>query len=131
MSIGCRCGHAESPIGQAVSVEGPPCAHSPAGFKARAEAVWALGGGWTEGTWDLSSPTKDQTRTPCTGRRSLNHWTTREVPPPGNVWRMWYTKMRINQETGRRDPGNRIFNRDDLSSRECLAEGCTSQRWSL
>ena len=30
--------------------------------------------------WDLSSQTRDGTRTPCNGRRSLNHWTTREVP---------------------------------------------------
>ena len=29
---------------------------------------------------DLSSLTKDRTRTPCIGRRSLNHWTAREVP---------------------------------------------------
>ena len=32
------------------------------------------------GMWDLSSLTRDQTRTPCIGRWSLNHWTTREVP---------------------------------------------------
>ena len=30
--------------------------------------------------WDLNSPTRDQTHTPCIGRQSLNHWTTREVP---------------------------------------------------
>ena len=30
------------------------------------------------GIWDLSSPTRGQTRAPCIG--SLNHWTTREVP---------------------------------------------------
>ena len=30
--------------------------------------------------WDISSPTRDQTRTPCIGRRSLNHWTAREIP---------------------------------------------------
>ena len=30
--------------------------------------------------WDLSSLTRDRTHTPCIGRRSLNHWTTREVP---------------------------------------------------
>ena len=35
---------------------------------------------WLGGMWDLSSPTRDQTRTPCIGRRSLNHWTTKEVP---------------------------------------------------
>ena len=28
---------------------------------------------------DLSSPTRNQTCTPCIGRRSLNHWTAREV----------------------------------------------------
>ena len=35
---------------------------------------------WPQGMWDLSSPTRDGIRTPCIGRRSLNHWTTREVP---------------------------------------------------
>ena len=36
---------------------------------------------WLRGTWDLSSPTRDRTRTaPCIGKRSLNHWTAREVP---------------------------------------------------
>ena len=32
------------------------------------------------GMRDLSSPTRDRTRTPSTGRQSLNHWTAREVP---------------------------------------------------
>ena len=31
--------------------------------------------------WDLSSLTRDQTLTLCIGRQSLNHRTTREVPP--------------------------------------------------
>ena len=35
---------------------------------------------WPWGMWDLSSPPRDQTRTPCIGRQSLTHWTTREVP---------------------------------------------------
>ena len=35
---------------------------------------------WPVGMWDLSSPTKDRTCTPCTGRQRLNHWTAREVP---------------------------------------------------
>ena len=35
---------------------------------------------WLQGMWDLSSLTRDQTCTPCTGRQSLNHWTTREAP---------------------------------------------------
>ena len=30
--------------------------------------------------WDLSSPTGDQARIPCTARWILNHWTTRKVP---------------------------------------------------
>ena len=35
---------------------------------------------WPQGMWNLSSPTRDRTQTPFTGRRSLNHWTSREVP---------------------------------------------------
>ena len=31
-------------------------------------------------TRHLSSPTRDQTHVPCTGKRILNHWTTRVVP---------------------------------------------------
>ena len=31
------------------------------------------------GMWDLSSPTRDWTCTPCIGRRSLSHWTARDV----------------------------------------------------
>ena len=30
--------------------------------------------------WDLSSPTRNQTHTPCVGRQSLNHCATREAP---------------------------------------------------
>ena len=32
--------------------------------------------------WDLSSLTRDQICVPCIRRRSLNHWTTREIPKP-------------------------------------------------
>ena len=35
---------------------------------------------WPQGMWDLSSPTRERTCTPCTGRQSLNHWTTGKVP---------------------------------------------------
>ena len=38
-------------------------------------------GFWPRGMPDLSSQTRDQTLTPSTGRRSLNHWTIREVHP--------------------------------------------------
>ena len=34
---------------------------------------------WRRGVWDLSSPTRDRTRTPCIGRWSLHHWAAREV----------------------------------------------------
>ena len=30
--------------------------------------------------WDFSYLTRDQIHTPCIGRQSLNHWTTREAP---------------------------------------------------
>ena len=32
------------------------------------------------GMWDLSSLTRDQMHTLCTGGMSSNHWTTSEVP---------------------------------------------------
>ena len=35
---------------------------------------------WPWGMWDLSSSTRDWTHISRFGRRSLNHWTTREVP---------------------------------------------------
>ena len=35
---------------------------------------------WPRGTWDLKSLTRGPTHTHCIGRRSLNHWTTSEVP---------------------------------------------------
>ena len=35
---------------------------------------------WRWGMWDLSFLTRDQTHIPYIGRRSLNHWTAREVP---------------------------------------------------
>ena len=35
---------------------------------------------WPQGMWDLSFLTQDWTHIPWTGRQSLNHWTTREVP---------------------------------------------------
>ena len=36
------------------------------------------------GMWDLSSPTRDWTHTPCIGRQTLNHWTAREVRSLGS-----------------------------------------------
>jgi len=42
-------------------------------------SIWyfALLGAW--GMWDPSSVTRDWTHTPCIGRWSLNHWTTKDV----------------------------------------------------
>ena len=39
-----------------------------------------LGGAVLCGMCNLSAPTRDRTRAPCSGRWILNHWTTREVP---------------------------------------------------
>ena len=39
---------------------------------------------------DLSSPTRDRTHIPCSGRWSLNHWTTREVPAVASyIYSLW------------------------------------------
>ena len=35
---------------------------------------------WQQGMWDLSYLTRDQTCTPCIGRRSLNHWMPGKFP---------------------------------------------------
>ena len=35
---------------------------------------------WLRGVWSLSSLTRDGICTPCVGRQSPKHWTTREVP---------------------------------------------------
>ena len=44
-------------------------------------AQWSQQAGtWSlRGTWDLISPTRDWTYIPCTARRILNPWTTREL----------------------------------------------------
>jgi len=41
--------------------------------------------------WELSSPTRDWTCDRCLGSLSLNHWTTREVPPLAslNILLIW------------------------------------------
>ena len=35
---------------------------------------------WLQGMWDLSLPIRDRILTSYIRRRSLNHWTAREVP---------------------------------------------------
>ena len=41
-------------------------------------------------TWGSGSLTRDQTRTSCTGARSLKPWTTREAPPRHTFkWPKW------------------------------------------
>ena len=45
---------------------------------------------WPRGLWGLSPSLRDQTHTPGTGRQSLSHWTTREVPwAPFLKWMNW------------------------------------------
>ena len=75
---------------------------------------------WLRGMWDLSSPTRDQTHTPCVRRWGLHHWTSREVRgnlnfhfalEPSNYvagpelrrWWSWMIKMRESQEARRTD----------------------------
>ena len=64
------------------------------------------------GMWDLSSPTTDQTHTPCMGKGSLNHWTTREVP--GNLYKAqilgFYSKLTVS-ETLQEAPEICVFNK--------------------
>ena len=50
---------------------------------------------WLGGMWGPSSPTRDQILlAPFTGRRSLNHWTTKEVPPSFShsllIYEVWF-----------------------------------------
>ena len=47
--------------------------------------------------WDLSSPTRDRTCAPCSERRSLNHWTTEEVP---GAW-FFNCKLEVDRWTSR------------------------------
>ena len=35
---------------------------------------------WLQGMWNLGSPTRDWTHITCLWRKSLNHWTSGEVP---------------------------------------------------
>ena len=35
---------------------------------------------WQPGMWDPICLTRNRVHTLCSGRRGLNHWTTREVP---------------------------------------------------
>ena len=44
---------------------------------------------WPWGMWDLSDPTRDGTGTPCFGRQSPNHWTSREVFPQIRFQWIW------------------------------------------
>ena len=63
---------------------------------------------WLWSMWDFSSSTRDWTPTPCIGRWSANHWTTREVPimlvlmqrvchesalPFSNFYQMWLKQI--------------------------------------
>ena len=65
---------------------------------------------WLQGMWDLSSLTRDWIRTPCIGRWSLNHWSTREVPIEGffiRIWPIWLWRVKNPKICSwqSRDPG--------------------------
>ena len=47
------------------------------------------------GMYDLNSPTRDQTYTPCIRRCTLNHWTTREIPSLLNSFNINKTLVQI------------------------------------
>ena len=64
-------------------------------------------GFWPWGTWDLSSPSRDWTHTPCLGRQSPNHWTTWEVPWDNSRWRL-KSKRKGQRERG--GPKNEVQN---------------------
>ena len=54
---------------------------------------------WPGGIRDLSFLTRDQTHDLCTGRWSLNHWITREVPQQELLWtkEWWVTGTNLKQ----------------------------------
>ena len=55
---------------------------------------------WPRGVWHLSSLTRDWTCTPCIGRQSFNHWTTREAPTQclrSQVCRDWSRLPKVTQ----------------------------------
>ena len=67
--------------------------------------------------WELSSPTRDHTHIPQTGRQFLNHWTTREGPPVfflgssgiARVDDLWHTAAILKVDARRPEsplPGN-------------------------
>ena len=51
---------------------------------------------WPHGLWDLSSPTRAWTYTHCTGRQSLNHWTSGKSPCEFNFLRNCQIVFQIN-----------------------------------
>ena len=57
--------------------------------------------------WNLSSPTRDQTRVPCIVRWILNHWTTREVPQTVYLipqsWAFWFLGFNGHWKPGTMD----------------------------
>ena len=46
-----------------------------------------------QGLWDLNSPTKDWTHTPCTGRQSLIHWISGQVLEDKFWFPYWFMEL--------------------------------------
>ena len=75
-------------------------------------------------TWDLGSPTRDQTLTPAVKEWSANHWTVREVPDAcfrklilGAVWRVVQKsqRTRVTERTQVADMISKVEQVGDLN----------------
>ena len=64
--------------------------------------------------WNLISPTRDRTRTPCIGRQSLNHWTTGKCRGLG-LCRCWKAAPIAREAGGGRADAHRYSLTDYLS----------------
>ena len=90
---------------------------------------------WPQCTCDLSSPIRDRTRTPCIGRWSLNHWTTREVPLLFSWTKItWvgYCCSLLGKWRGKKTSNVKVHLREHVSTFELWYEYLLiiSQKWS-
>ena len=69
---------------------------------------------WPQGMWDPSFPTRDQTPSPCIGKWSLNHWTTKEIPPWSFV--KWTDEARKTRKVWCHGNSEIFFTREGLVS---------------
>ena len=86
---------------------------------------------WSQGMWDLSFLTKDQT--PSIGRQSLNPWTIREVPRliscvPTSLWSLWSKSQAPCSTVSDACSASRRGQRCWGGGRACRCGGETGQR---